>query len=237
MGLDMRPTGKSKPGFEERYKELSEIIQRKEKRGLSLADKLNARKKLSKEELFLALEWFRIQIKSYETIQAPRVGRDKEADNWLRQKYLETDKQLSETEFLRIHDGYYVIELAKEKDGLPVYHSLKGDANVFSGEFLKVCADLIGQDLVREARETKIATEALDYGRRLMKIADKIAREKKLLYLKDQREQPETNSEALESKLHIVFSLARWLIFYGERGHGVEVEFRIGKGGREPPFF
>jgi hypothetical protein len=225
MGLDIRPMGKPKPGFEERYKELSKILQRKEKRGLSLADKLNARKKLSKEELFLALEWFRIQIKSYETIRAPRVGRDQEADSWLRQKYRETDQELSETEFLRIHDGYYVIELAKEKDGLPVYRSLKGDANVFNGALLTSCADLIGQNLVREAQKTKTAKETLDYGRRLMKIADKIAGEKKLLYLKDQREQPEANTEALESKLHIIFSLGRWLIFYGERGHGVEVGF------------
>ena len=46
-----------------------------------------------------------------------------------------------------------------------------------------------------------------------------------LEYLKDQYEAPEAEPESLESQLHIVYSLARWLMFYGSRGHGYEADF------------
>ena len=59
--------------------------------------------------------------------------------------------------------------------------------NVFRGQFLQDCIDLIGEDLVNEAWESKLADDALDYGNRLMKAADIITREKNLEYLKEVR--------------------------------------------------
>ena len=114
---------------------------------------------------------------------------------------------------------------AKEKDGVPVYISFQQDANVFRGQFMQYCTDLIGEDLVNEAWETKLADATLDYGQRLMNAADRIANEYNLQYLKDQRLPPETDEDSLESKLHIVYSLAKWLIFYGKNGHGYEADF------------
>lgn len=223
MGLDMRPMGKPKPGFEERFKQIFWILQGAEKQKISLLDKLKGKKEFSKDELLK--EWFENQIPSYETIKAPRVGRDKEADEWIKQKYLESDKSKSESDFIRDFDGYYVIELAKELDGVPMYISMQEDKNVFRGQFIQDCTDLIGENLVNEAWETKLADSALDYGKRLMAIADKIACEKGFQYLKDQRMPPDSNEESVESKLHIVFSLAKWLIFYGKNGHGYEAYF------------
>ena len=72
---------------------------------------------------------------------------------------------------------------------------------------------------------TKLADETLDYGNRLMSAADKLAKEKNLEYLKIQRLPPDTDEDSIESKLHIVFSLAKWLIFYGKNGHGYEADF------------
>jgi len=223
MGLDMRPMGKPKPGFEERFKQIFWILQGAEKQKISLLDKLKGKKEFSKDELLK--EWFENQIPSYETIKAPRVGRDKEADEWIKQKYLESDKSKSESDFIRDFDGYYVIELAKELDGVPMYISMQEDKNVFRGQFIQDCTDLIGENLVNEAWETKLADSALDYGKRLMAIADKIASEKGFQYLKDKRMPPDSNEESVESKLHIVFSLAKWLIFYGKNGHGYEAYF------------
>ncbi len=223
MGLDMRPMGKPKPGFEERFKQIFWILQGAEKQKISLLDKLKGKKEFSKDELLK--EWFENQIPSYETIKAPRVGRDKEADEWIKQKYLESDKSKSESDFIRDFDGYYVIELAKELDGVPMYISMQEDKNVFRGQFIQDCTDLIGENLVNEAWETKLADSALDYGKRLMAIADKIASQKGFQYLKDQRMPPDSNEESVESKLHIVFSLAKWLIFYGKNGHGYEAYF------------
>jgi len=223
MGLDMRPMGKPKPGFEQRYIELFRILQQPEKQKTGFLGKLRGKKTVSRDDLLK--EWFEIQIPSYETIKAPRVGRDKEADDWMRERYQETDKKVSEAGFLKEHEGYYVIELAKELDGLPAYRSMNQDENVFRGEFLRDCFDLIGEDLASEAWNTKLADEALDYGNRLMKAADKIAVEHNLQNLKDQREPPELDEDTIESKLHIVYSVGKWLIFYGKNGHGYEADY------------
>ena len=65
----------------------------------------------------------------------------------------------------------------------------------------------------------------MDYGNRLMTVADKVAKENELEYLKGQRMPPDVDEDTLESKLHIFYSLAKWLIFYGENGHGYEADY------------
>jgi hypothetical protein len=215
--------GKPKAGFEKRYNQLFRLIQGTEKQGLNFFDKLKGKKLLTKDELLQ--QWFDCQIPSHETIQAPRVGRDKNADEWIKGQYQDSDKTISESEYIKNHEGYYVIELAKESDGVPMYIAMTHDRNVFRGQFMRDCIDLIGEDLVNEAWGTKLADETLDYGNRLMAVADKIAKENSLQYLKEQRMPPETNEDSIEWKLHIVYSLAKWLIFYGRNGHGYEADF------------
>ncbi|MFT3823521.1 MAG: hypothetical protein QM731_06350 [Chitinophagaceae bacterium] len=223
MGLDMRPMGKPKPGFEKRFVDIFKMITNNTIPKASFLDKLKGKKPPTKDELLQ--EWFANQIQTYETIKAPRVGRDKEADEWIKSKYHELKQKPALEQFLKEHDGYYVIELAKEQDGVPVYIAMGQDENVFRGQFLQDCIDIIGEDLVNEAWHTKLADEALDYGNRLMTIANKIAKERNLEYLKGQRLPPDTDEESIESKLHIIFSLAKWLIFYGKNGHGYEADF------------
>jgi hypothetical protein len=223
MGLDMRPMGKPKPGFEKRFIEIFEMVTQDKIPQPTLFDKLKGKKLSTKDELLQ--EWFANQIPTYETIRAPRVGRDKEADDWIKTKYDKLEQKPPLDEFLKEYDGYYVIELAKEPDGIPVYVAMGQDENVFRGQFLQGCVDLIGEDLVNEAWETKQADGALNYGNRLMALADKLAKEHNLEYLKMQRLPPDTDEDATESKLHIVYSLAKWLVFYGKNGHGYEADF------------
>lgn len=223
MGLDMRPMGKPKPGFEKRFLEIFEMVTENKIRKPTILEKLRGIKYPTKEELLE--EWFANQIPSYETIKAPKVGRDKEADLWAREKYEELEEKPPLNEFLKDYEGYYVIELAKEEDGVPCYMSPIQDRNVFRGQFLEDCIDLIGNELVEEAWETKLADETLDYGNRLMSIAERIAKENNVEYLKEQMNPPETDESSIEWKLHIVFSLAKWLIFYGKNGHGYEADF------------
>lgn len=219
----MRPMGKPKQGFEKRYLEIYEMISQNKIPQLTFLDKLRGKKHLTKAELLQ--EWFANQIQTYETIKAPRVGRDKEADDWIKNKYNELEQKPPLDTFLKEHEGYYVIDLAKEQDGVPVYISLGQDENVFRGQFLQDCVDIIGEDLVNEAWGTKLAKETLDYGNRLMAIADRIAKENNLEYLKTQRLPPDNDEDSIESKLHIVYSLAKWLIFYGKNGHGYEADY------------
>ena len=77
MGLDWRPMGKPKSGFEERYIQIFRIIQGEEKQELNFIDRIKGKKILTKEQLLE--EWFANQIPTYETIKVPKVGRDKAA--------------------------------------------------------------------------------------------------------------------------------------------------------------
>lgn len=219
----MRPMGKPKPGFEQRFIDIFEMVTKNTIPQPSLLDKIKGKKYPTKDELLQ--EWFANQIQTYETIKAPRVGQDKEADEWIRNKYSELEQKPPLDQFLKEHEGYYVIELAEEQDGVPVYIAMGQDENVFRGQFLQDCIDIIGEDLVNEAWDTKLADETLDYGNRLMAVADKIAKERNLEYLKSQRLPPDSDEDTIESKLHIVYSLAKWLIFYGKNGHGYEADF------------
>jgi len=223
MGLDMRPMGKPIKGFEKRFVEIFEMVTQNKIPQPTFLDKLKGKKTTTKDELLQ--EWLENQIQSYETIKAPRVGQDQEADEWIKAKYNELEQKQPLDDFLMDHEGFYVIELAKEQDGVPVYIALEQDENVFRGEFLRDCEDILGEDLMSEAWNTKMADETLDYGNRLMIIADKLAEQNNLQYLKLQRIPPETDEDSLESKLHIIFSLAKWLIFYGKNGHGYEADF------------
>ena len=224
MGLDMVPMGKPKPGFEKRFVEIFDMLQQDSIPAPTFLDKLRGKKYPSRDDLLA--EWFDIQIPTYETIKAPRVGRDKEADEWLKAKYETLEEKPSLEAFFKEYEGYYVIELAQEQDGVPVYVAPMGqDEHVFRGQFLNSCVDVIGEALVSEAWETKLGAATLDYGNRLMEVADKVAQKEGLAHLKTQRIPPDKDEDGLQSKLHIVYSLARWLIFYGKNGHGYEADY------------
>ena len=213
MGLDMRPLSKPKAGQEKRFYELYSLI---------LSENLAP----DQQEQLLE-EWFALGIPSYETIKAPQVGRDAQADVWLREQY-EADDSPDKPPFDEVYQdyqGYYVIELATEQDSVPVYRAFGQDENVFRGQFLADCQELIGEDLLNEAWSNHLAEEAVDYAQRLIAAVTPTAQQHRLEYLKAQYEPPEADPESLESQLHIVYSLARWLIFYGSRGHGYEADF------------
>jgi alpha-L-fucosidase len=223
MGLDWRPLGKPKAGFENKYYKLFRLLQDKEKQELSFWDKLKGKKPATREQLLE--EWYDISVETYETIKAPRVGYDQVANEWIKKKYEGTDNKVTFEEFRLQLLGYYVIELAEELDGVPVYMAFGQDENVFRAQFLDNCKELIGEDLYNSAWNTKLADETLVYGQKLLEIANKVASENKMLYLKDQRIPPEADEESLESKIHILYAAAKWLIFYGKNGHGYEADF------------
>lgn len=209
----MRPLSKPKAGQEKRFYELYSLI---------LSENLAP----DQQEQLLE-EWFALGIPSYETIKAPQVGRDAQADVWLREQY-EADDSPDKPPFDEVYQdyqGYYVIELATEQDSVPVYRAFGQDENVFRGQFLADCQELIGEDLLNEAWSNHLAEEAVDYAQRLITAVTPTAQQHRLEYPKDQYEPPEADPESLESQLHIVYSLARWLIFYGSRGHGYEADF------------
>ncbi|MBW8684173.1 hypothetical protein [Chitinophaga rhizophila] len=219
MGLDWRPLGKPKPGCKDRFDQLFRIL-----RGIDpIPVKPGTRKRFTREEL--KAEWFDIQIPSYETIQAPRVGRDQEADDWVKRLYEASEQSDTLEDWQRHYEGYYVIELAKETEGVPVYISETQDENVFRAKFIEVfCKELLGEALYNKAWETHTAEETLAYGKQLLEVADKLASTHNLCSLKDQQLPPDVEVGSLSSQVHILYSAARWLIFYGSNGHGFEAD-------------
>lgn len=205
----MRPMGKPMPGKENRFREIFEWITSSNE---SPSDAL-------------VEEWFNIQTSSYETIKAPMVGRDDAANQWIRERYEESDKSVSEAEFLDHYNGFYVIELSPFADAVPIYCNPEQDANVFRGQFLSDCIDIIDNELINEAWVSKLAEDTLDYGNRLLEATNSVATANHLTHLKDQIEAPGEDFETLENKVHILYSLSRWLIFYGQNGHGYEADF------------
>ena len=113
MGLYMRPIGKSKTGFEKHFVEIFEMVSQGKIPQPTFFDKLKEKKTPTKDELWQ--EWFSKQIQPYETIKAPRVGRDKEANEWIINKYDEFEQKPPLHKFLQNYDGDYVVELAKDK--------------------------------------------------------------------------------------------------------------------------
>ena len=81
MGLDMIPMGKAKPGFESRFVDSFEMLTNNNFPKPSFFDKLKGIKHPTKDELLQ--EWLANQIQTYETIKAPKVGKDNEADKWI----------------------------------------------------------------------------------------------------------------------------------------------------------
>jgi len=223
MDLDLRPLGRPKLGYEKRFVEIYEMIMQKRIPKPTFLDKLLRRKIPTEEDLLQ--EMFDNQVDYSGLIRAPRVGRDREANNWIKKKYSESDKSVSESDLLKINDGFYVLDLAKESDGVPFYNAVPEDKSAFRAQYLLDCVDLIGEDLVCEAWDTKLADATLDYGQRLMTVADRIGNENNLQFLKNLRVPPNTDEDSIEFKLHVVYSLAKWLIFYGKNGHGYAADF------------
>ncbi len=211
-------------GREQEYEDIFLVLSGKKKESTSFLGSLFSKKQKSQEEL---LEHFlEISIPAYETLKAPRVGFDESADEWAKSIYEQrTDKDQSLEEFLQSMYGYYVVELAPESDGVPVYIAPHYEPHIFRGQFLHDCKPIIREEMLEEAYTSQLARDTVDFGNRLMKIADDYAAQRNLQYLKNQRIPPDSDEDTPESKAHIMFSAAKWLLWWGQRGHGYEADF------------
>ncbi|AWN81511.1 hypothetical protein [Candidatus Cardinium hertigii] len=75
-------------------------------------------KEVTKRKNFLknGKKWEEISDSHYETIKALRIGRDSIADNWIREKYQESDKTISEEAFIKEQEGRCVAALAEKSE-------------------------------------------------------------------------------------------------------------------------
>jgi hypothetical protein len=217
MGLDWQPLGKPKPGHEAEFDKLYDEIFDFDNKDASLWERLWA-----------------IASSPYETLAAPRVGFDAEADRWAAKEYAKRPwKRLfvSRRKWRKIFDGYYVLDLVPQNDGMPQYtNGGRGsycEAYTFRAKFLEFCEDMLAEELWGEAWAPHRPAELADYGTRLLNHAAAFAEKHGLADVLGQRDLPAsvTDWEHPAAKAHIVDSAARWCLFWGERGHGMYPDF------------
>lgn len=198
MGLDLLVESCAKPGHEGEWRRILE-------------------RRFDDEELSEAeIERFHeISIPGYERIDAPRVGHDEAADQWMiKDSGAETPEEAAT--ILQEHEGYYVVRLV-QCDGVPKYSNGGAydgvDETSFRGAFLNDCQDVIAEDLLHQAWEHKFPEQAVAYGKALLASAD-AAQARPEAAKKD-------DAVALTDQLDIVRACGRWYIFWGERGHPI----------------
>jgi hypothetical protein len=214
MGLDWQPLGKPRLGHEAEFDALYEELF--DNHDQSLWERMGA-----------------IEISPYETLGAPRVGIDPEADRWADAQYSGRPwKKLfvSRRKFRQVLHGYYVLDLVEKNDGVPAYSNggIGSYCEIFSfrGKFLAVCEDVLGKDLLGEAWVHHRADELNDYGIQLRDRAAAFAEDSDVTEVLGQRYLPSGHDpDGPAEQAHIVDSAARWCLFWSARGHGMIADF------------
>jgi hypothetical protein len=201
VGLDWNPGNKAKPGSEVEFADLFGRI--------TAADTGGRRDALVER-------FHQISITAFETLGAPVVGRDSEADRWARQLHVDIGSDEPEEAFLAQLDGFAVLPLVPPCDGLPRYTNGSPGGYVeqyaFRAQFLHDCTDDIGEELLAAAYVSKLPEELLIYGRRLLakakELADRHALDPMNLVIPDEIPTPTTSRPASVRQRRGVLSTA-----------------------------
>jgi hypothetical protein len=210
LGLDWNPGNRPRPGFEAEFDRLFAGISEKR---IQAGTPEHAR-------------FFEISISAYETLQAPQVGSDARADEWIRAKYREQQPQMTEAEWIDRFQGFYVVELVPACDGIPAYSNGSPGGYVepfsFRAQFLRDCESIISTNMLEAAYVSKRHDETTAYGHELISIGEAFAQRNGL----DPR-----NCSASDDDLHgetpryfadIILSAGKWCVFWGEQGHTLD---------------
>jgi hypothetical protein len=215
VGLDLVVEGCAKPGHEPECR--------------LLLERSFAGQELSQAEVARFQE---ISIPGYQCIGAPRVGFDSAADAWITEvREAKTAEDVAAV--MKEFHGYYAVRLVK-CDGVPNYSNgalyEEIDETSFRGAFLTDCRDVLGEDLLNEAWNSKLPEAAIWYGEALLAAAAVAEaadvtpkRRRTILSLVGRTKTAE--SVAVAEQLDIVRAAGRWFIFWGQRGHAIRAWF------------
>jgi hypothetical protein len=229
MGLDWLPMSKPKPGREQEFQALAEALENfddlpENRRVLGLFRK-SSKEELKRRREELERQYDEASIPAYTVVGAPRVGHDAAADEWLEQRLADRKPGVDPDDVRRDMQGYYVLELVTDCDGVPRYSNggfgSYVEASSFRAQFLESCMDVIDKDLLEEGYEQMTPDKLRDYGDRLLARAGSFSRASGI----EIPDVPPADLDSPAGHLHIVVSAGRWCKFWAERGHGLEPYF------------
>lgn len=213
MEFDWNPLGKPKPGREKEFLSLFKLL-----RSLRGLEKGNI------SRTSLDQKWHKIQVSPYETLQAPRVGSDAVADEWVLAQYRAwKNPTQSESEFLREMHGFYVLALVPPCDGFPFY-SNGGIGHIerfsFRAQLLRDCEDVIGRVTMDQCYRSCLASALQGLGEDLQALAMQYCDKLGVTHV-ESVSRPNFEEGSAEHKAHIVLTAARWCSYWSGRGHGL----------------
>lgn len=232
MGLDWNPMPKAKPGHEAEFAQLLPLILAEDKdagddehlddEDIEDEDVDGEDDEADDGESSELVERFHaITQPVFETLGAPRVGIDPDADAWL----VENVKPEHLDEAREQMQGYCVLDLLPECDGFPVYSNyplgMEGlDRYSFRGKFLDDVEDVIGEELYARAFEKQTAADLESYGQALLAKGRAYAKQHGVEHVESVRE-PAFEDDSHEARAHILFAAGKWCVYWGSRGHGL----------------
>jgi hypothetical protein len=219
VGLDWNPGNKAKAGFEADF---TDVLRRL----------LESERGAERDTLMGRFQ--EISVTAFETLRAPRVGHDPDADAWARQVYRRQPRDQSEDDFLRALEGFWVLDLMPPCDGLPRYSNGSPggyvEAYAFRAQFLRDCADDLGEELFAAAYESKLPDDTLAYGRQLLAVADELVHRYNLgpqtlgpdefpTLEESEAGIPSPTTFSPTHRADVLSCAGRWCVFWAERGH------------------
>lgn len=213
MGLDWNPANKPVPGREQEYEILRAALE---------AEAENSDEE-SDEESEASRRFFAATISAFDTLNAPTIGVDEIADAWAREQYLDGERtEPFEVWFDKVR-GLRLVHLVPECPGIPRYSngSPAGYVEPFSfrAQFLTLCEDIIGSEVLEQCFENKQADELVAFGRFLKTTGLEYAAAQNVVVppLSD-----EFDENSPEWRADILVAAGEWCIYWGERGHPLE---------------
>jgi len=159
-----------------------------------------------------------------QTLGAPQIGVDPEADEWAINYYNEITSEIKSKpnpterlatflkmfptteEYIEKNSGKYVAELAKNKGGLGKVIGMCVGPESFRGKMLRYM-EWLDDNLQNQAYENHEPSELEAYGRRLLEAAVK--------------QEPNAKTEEQKEEVQTLKDAAAWCIFWGENGHAM----------------
>lgn len=167
-----------------------------------------------------------------QTIKAPRIGVDKEANDWIKSNWELVNKSDDMTldDFIERYKGQYVVDAVKDSPGVGKVRGIFVSATSFRGKVLRF-VNWLDPELVDQSYKDMDPDELYEYGHELLGAANRKRAESGIpdgWKVEMGNLDPDTREVydlQLLRDVETVKEAAEWCIFWGENGHPMHAWF------------